>query len=327
MDIAARPPRARPGRARAGATSCAASSPTAPPSGAVYDSGDYHRVPRAGARARRLRRARGAEQARRAGRLGIGIACIVEPSRLEHGLHHARPDRRGARRRRCRSRGTSRACTITIGPHGGITVRITTTPQGQGHRTVAAQIVGRRARRRARGDRRASSDGHLDQRVVGLLGRLLVALLAASPRERASALAGRPRRRQGRGDPRAPRRGRVAAPASPASATGTRVAARRAWSRGSATVTYYAAPSLQPPDEDDRVTSSAVLRLRRRRRASSRSTRATGRGARPRLRDRARRRTPAEPADRRRPGARRVRARRRASRSSSASATTRTATS
>jgi 2-furoyl-CoA dehydrogenase large subunit len=37
--------------------------------------------------------------------------------------------------------GNAEGCTISISPLGGITVRLSTTPQGQGHRTVAAQIV------------------------------------------------------------------------------------------------------------------------------------------------------------------------------------------
>ena len=37
--------------------------------------------------------------------------------------------------------GNAEGVTMAIGPHGGVTVRFTTTPQGQGHRTVAAQVV------------------------------------------------------------------------------------------------------------------------------------------------------------------------------------------
>jgi 2-furoyl-CoA dehydrogenase large subunit len=37
--------------------------------------------------------------------------------------------------------GNADGASVSIGPHGGITVRIATTPQGQGHRTVAAQVA------------------------------------------------------------------------------------------------------------------------------------------------------------------------------------------
>jgi 2-furoyl-CoA dehydrogenase large subunit len=37
--------------------------------------------------------------------------------------------------------GNAEGATIAIGPLGGITLRIATTPQGQGHRTVAAQVA------------------------------------------------------------------------------------------------------------------------------------------------------------------------------------------
>ena len=37
--------------------------------------------------------------------------------------------------------GNAEGATVSISPLGGITVRIGTTPQGQGHETVCAQIV------------------------------------------------------------------------------------------------------------------------------------------------------------------------------------------
>ena len=37
--------------------------------------------------------------------------------------------------------GNAEGATITMGAQGGVTLRITTTPQGQGHRTVAAQVA------------------------------------------------------------------------------------------------------------------------------------------------------------------------------------------
>src|SRR5206468_679622 len=37
--------------------------------------------------------------------------------------------------------GNAEGATVTVSPLGGITVRIGTTPQGQGHRTVCAQVA------------------------------------------------------------------------------------------------------------------------------------------------------------------------------------------
>ena len=37
--------------------------------------------------------------------------------------------------------GNAEGASIAIDPLGGITVRLGTTPQGQGHRTVCAQVV------------------------------------------------------------------------------------------------------------------------------------------------------------------------------------------
>ena len=37
--------------------------------------------------------------------------------------------------------GNAEGASIAIDPLGGITVRLASTPQGQGHRTVCAQVV------------------------------------------------------------------------------------------------------------------------------------------------------------------------------------------
>ena len=99
-------------------------------------------VPRPRARARRLRRAAG--QGRRAAGRGSPGRDRARVHRravdLEHGLHHARADRRGARAALPKS-GNAEGASIAIDPHGGITVRLASTPQGQGHRTVCAQVV------------------------------------------------------------------------------------------------------------------------------------------------------------------------------------------
>ena len=110
--------------------------------GAVYDSGDYRAcleraLELAGYDDLRAEQAR----ARAEGRLlGIGLACVVEPSVSNMGyitLVQSADERAAG----LPKSGSAEGVTIAMGPHGGVTLRITTTPQGQGHRTVAAQVA------------------------------------------------------------------------------------------------------------------------------------------------------------------------------------------
>jgi 2-furoyl-CoA dehydrogenase large subunit len=116
--------------------------PYTTPLGGVYDSGDYHAVlDRAVALGKyhelRARQAR----ARAEGRyFGIGVATIVDPSGTNMGyvtLAQTPEERAGA----LPKSGSTEATTISMDPSGAVTVRLTTTPEGQGHETVAAQIV------------------------------------------------------------------------------------------------------------------------------------------------------------------------------------------
>ncbi|MEX0850713.1 MAG: xanthine dehydrogenase family protein molybdopterin-binding subunit [Gaiellaceae bacterium] len=114
--------------------------PYATPSGGIYDSGDYEAclddaLELAGYEERRAE----AVSARARGRLvGVGLACVVEPSISNMGyVTLAEP----AGERGLPKSGNAEGCTISISPLGGITVQLPTTPQGQGHRTVAAQVV------------------------------------------------------------------------------------------------------------------------------------------------------------------------------------------
>jgi 2-furoyl-CoA dehydrogenase large subunit len=110
--------------------------------GALYDSGDYRAcleraLELAGYEELRAEQAR----ARAEGRLlGVGLACVVEPSVSNMGyitLVQSAGERAADRPKS----GNAEGVTIAMGPHGGVTLRITTTPQGQGHRTVAAQVA------------------------------------------------------------------------------------------------------------------------------------------------------------------------------------------
>jgi 2-furoyl-CoA dehydrogenase large subunit len=114
--------------------------PYATPSGAIYDSGDYEGcLDDALELARYDERVAEAVSARSQGRLvGVGLACVVEPSISNMGyITLAEP----AGARGLAKSGNAEGCTISISALGGITVQLPTTPQGQGHRTVVAQVV------------------------------------------------------------------------------------------------------------------------------------------------------------------------------------------
>jgi 2-furoyl-CoA dehydrogenase large subunit len=111
-------------------------------SGALYDSGDY-----VGAFDRALARGGYAElQARRdamraAGRLyGIGLAVIVEPSVSNMGYITTvlTPEER---RKAGPKNGAQASATVALDPLGGVLVHVASVPQGQGHRTVLAQVA------------------------------------------------------------------------------------------------------------------------------------------------------------------------------------------
>ncbi|PZE20870.1 xanthine dehydrogenase family protein molybdopterin-binding subunit [Paenibacillus xerothermodurans] len=111
--------------------------------GGIYDSGDY-----AAAFAKALDLVHYQQfrerqvKARQEGKyLGIGLACIVEPSGSNMGYITVAltPEQRA---KSLPKSGCAEGATVSIDPMGGISVRISTTPTGQGHETVSAQIVG-----------------------------------------------------------------------------------------------------------------------------------------------------------------------------------------
>jgi 2-furoyl-CoA dehydrogenase large subunit len=112
------------------------------PAGAVLDSGAYRQgveraVSEGGLAELRDRRT----AARRAGGLyGIGYATVVEPSISNMGyistvLSHEERERAGPKN------GAQAAATVALDPLGGVTAIVDSAPQGQGHRTVIAQVV------------------------------------------------------------------------------------------------------------------------------------------------------------------------------------------
>src|SRR5690606_31966501 len=81
------------------------------------------------------------DQARAEGRLyGIGLCAAVEPSISNMGYITTAltPEQR---RKAGPKNGSVSTATISIDPLGGVTAHISSTPQGQGHQTVAAQVV------------------------------------------------------------------------------------------------------------------------------------------------------------------------------------------
>jgi 2-furoyl-CoA dehydrogenase large subunit len=112
------------------------------PLGGVYDSGNYQAVLERAVELSGYRELRAKQaEARAAGRLsGIGMATIVDPSGTNMGYITLAqtPEERA---RSLPKSGCVEATTINMDPSGGLTLRLTTTPEGQGHETVAAQIV------------------------------------------------------------------------------------------------------------------------------------------------------------------------------------------
>ncbi|MBV8592453.1 MAG: molybdopterin-dependent oxidoreductase [Acetobacteraceae bacterium] len=110
--------------------------------GALYDSGDYPRALDVAAQEgglAELKRRR--EEARAAGRLyGIGYTAVVEPSVSNMG--YITTVLTAAERRKAGPKdGAQATAAITLDPVGSVNVQVASAPQGQGHRTVLAQVV------------------------------------------------------------------------------------------------------------------------------------------------------------------------------------------
>lgn len=110
--------------------------------GALYDSGDYQKALALALGEGRLETLKSRQaEARAAGRLyGIGYAAAVEPSVSNMGyittvLTAAERTKAGPKN------GAQSTATIALDPVGSVSVHVASTPQGQGHRTVLAQVV------------------------------------------------------------------------------------------------------------------------------------------------------------------------------------------
>jgi 2-furoyl-CoA dehydrogenase large subunit len=255
MDIAARRLELDPAELRRRNLVAADEFPYETPTGAIYDSGDYEAcLDDALALARWDERRAEAEAARAEGRLvGVGLACVVEPSISNMGyITLAEP---GETRGLPKS-GNAEGCAISISPLGGITVRLSTTPQGQGHRTVVAQVVADRLGVEPEAvevltdmDTSTSpwtvASGNYSSRFSGVCVGA-AALAADRLAEKIAAI------REHLGDGGSSLR---------------RVAGTVHWNPeslppgmepGLQATAYYAAPNLDPPDAEDRVASSAA---------------------------------------------------------------------
>jgi 2-furoyl-CoA dehydrogenase large subunit len=111
-------------------------------SGGIYDSGDYENSFELALKTGQYEAFRKKqEEARQNGKiLGVGLACIVEPSGSNMGYITVAltPEERA---NSLPKSGCAEAATVSMDPLGSVNVRISTTPSGQGHETVAAQIV------------------------------------------------------------------------------------------------------------------------------------------------------------------------------------------
>jgi 2-furoyl-CoA dehydrogenase large subunit len=120
----------------------AAQMPYRTASGALLDSGDYAHTVAFGCASNALQDLRARrDRARAAGKFyGIGCAAVVEPSVSNMGyittlMTPAERARSGPKN------GALATATVSLDPSGSVTVHAASIPQGQGHKTVLAQVV------------------------------------------------------------------------------------------------------------------------------------------------------------------------------------------
>ncbi|PWC78874.1 molybdopterin cofactor-binding domain-containing protein [Azospirillum sp. TSH64] len=111
-------------------------------SGGTLDSGDYRATLEQAVRDGSLDALKARRDALRAeGRLyGIGYAAVVEPSISNMG-YITTVLTAGERRKAGPKNGAQATASVAVDPTGGVSVTVASAPQGQGHRTVLAQVV------------------------------------------------------------------------------------------------------------------------------------------------------------------------------------------
>lgn len=116
--------------------------PYSTPTGGQYDSGNYQvALDLALARSGYDELCRARDEGRKQGRLrGVGIATIVDPSGTNLGyVGIATPPE--ARKPGREKSGSTEHVRVAVDAGGEVTVMLGSTPQGQGHKTVARQVV------------------------------------------------------------------------------------------------------------------------------------------------------------------------------------------
>jgi 2-furoyl-CoA dehydrogenase large subunit len=246
--------------------------------GGLYDSGNYEAVLNKALEHSGYKTFREEQQSRsRSGQeplLGIGIAAVVEPSGSNMGYLSVAftPEERA---KQLPKSGCTAAASVGMDALGGITVRIDTTPEGQGHETVVQQIVAevldvepRSVRVIAEMDTATSpwsiASGSYSSRFAPA-GSSAVYMAAMRVKNKLLQLAAEQLQ-----VPQAEltvRAGRVYHGEQATSLTLKRLAGLTHWnpaelpagiSPGVFEVCYYTIPTVTPPDERDRVNSSAT---------------------------------------------------------------------
>ncbi len=255
----------------------AGSFPYRAPAGSLLDSGDYpaavaRAVEEGGLAELQARR----ERARREGRLyGIGYAAVVEPSISNMGYITTvlTPEER---RRAGPKGGGAAVATVSIDPVGAVAVSIDSTPQGQGHRTAIAQVVGEvlglapeeiavQVEHDTLKDAWSIASGNYSSRfsgaVAGAAHRAAVKVRARLARMASAQLNVAPEQLGFGG-------GRIYALGNPENSVPLRrVAGAAHWSPGSLPegvepgmreTEFWSMPELEPPDDADRINSSGA---------------------------------------------------------------------
>ena len=246
-------------------------------SGSRFDSGDYVAALDMAAGSGRLERLRERRAAARAAgrRYGIGFAAVVEPSISNMGyittaLTAAERTRAGPKD------GAAASATVAVDPLGSITAHVASIPQGQGHRTVIAQVVAE-ALGVALGDVTVNVEldtqkdpwsiaaGNYSSRFSGAVAGA-AHLAATKLRDRLARIASSRLNVAPEGLEFAD--GRIFASDNPENAVPLgRAAGVAHWSPGSLPdgaepglreTVFWSMPGLEPPDEDDRVNSSGA---------------------------------------------------------------------
>jgi 2-furoyl-CoA dehydrogenase large subunit len=243
--------------------------------GAILDSGEYRitmeKALEQGGHAELIARR---DAARAEGRLyGVGYTAVVEPSVSNMGYITAvlKP---AERKKAGPKNGAQSTATVSIDPVGSVSVHVASAPQGQGHRTVLAQVVGdvlglKPADIRVVTDIDTGKDawsiasGNYASRFAPAVAG--TAHLAASRlRDRIARIAAQ--QLNVKGDDIVFKDGRIGAASNPENAVPfTRIAAATHWAPGTLPADvdqamretmFWTPPELTAPNEEDEVNSS-----------------------------------------------------------------------